>query len=146
MRSAMDRIESRCKALYRAVPSVRHTHRHLGARSARGSRWCDARRATANRMKVTMNPLMKRRAPDRNAGRDDDLDRSRPSPMLRIVAIIVIVAMVLSSASVIIARTDVGTGTGLLIFAVLTVIAGLLVWAWNRQGRTADDDLMGAGS
>jgi len=93
-----------------------------------------------------MDPLLNDRAELSEDRRDDDLDRTGLSPMLRIVAIIMIVAMVLSSASVIIARADVGTGTGLLIFAVLIGIAGLVVWLWNRQYRNPDDDLMDTGS
>ena len=93
-----------------------------------------------------MDPLLNERPAGRNSGREDELSGSRLSPVLRIVAIIVIVAMVLSSASVIIARANVGTGTGLLIFAVLILIAGLVVWRWNRQGRHPDDDLMDTGS
>ncbi len=59
--------------------------------------------------------------------------------MLRIISITVIVAMMLASASVIIALTDLGPRTGLMIFAVAIGIAGLLVWLWNRQGRAGED-------
>jgi hypothetical protein len=96
-------------------------------------------------METAMDPQLNGRTPDRHAGRDDDLDRPGPSPLLRIVSIIVIFAMVLASASVIISLTDLGPRTGLVIFAVAIGIAGLLVWLWNRQGRTADDDIMDTG-
>lgn len=87
-----------------------------------------------------MDPLLNQRTSDRNTRREDEFPRSGLSPLVRIVSIIVIVAMVLASASVIIALTDLGPGTGLVIFAVAIGIAGLLVWLWNRQGRTAGDD------
>lgn len=51
---------------------------------------------------------------------------------------IVIVAMVLASASLIIVLTDLGERTGLAIFAAAAGIAGLLVWLWNREGRDGD--------
>lgn len=89
-----------------------------------------------------MNPLLNERRQDHHDGRDDDSDRSEPSFLLRIVSVIVIVAMVLASASVIIALTDLGPRTGLVIFAVAIGIAGLLVWLWNRRGRAGDRDIV----
>lgn len=83
-----------------------------------------------------MDPLLNQPAREPK----DEPSRSRSSPLLRIVSVIVIVAMVMASASVIIALTDLGPATGLVIFAVAIGCAGLLVWLWNRQGRDEGRD------
>ena len=91
-----------------------------------------------------MDPLLNQRTTAPGGAREDELSGSGPSRMLRIVSIIVIVAMVLGSASVIITLTALGPAMGLVIFAVAIGIAGLLVWRWNRQGQ--DGDIVDAGS
>lgn len=93
-----------------------------------------------------MDPLLNQTTPDRNPGRDDALERTGPSLMLRIISITVILAMLLASASVIIAMTDLGVRLGLVIFVAAFGIAGLLVWRWNRQDRHVDGDNMDSAS
>lgn len=93
-----------------------------------------------------MDPLLNQTTPDRKAGQDDAPGRSGPSRAVRIVSITIILAMMLASASVIIALTDLGVRLGLVIFAVAFGIAGLLVWLWNRQGRLEDGGIRDSAS
>lgn len=78
---------------------------------------------------------------DRDTRQGGHVEPVGPSPALRILSVIVIVAMILASASLIVTLSEPGVRTGMGIFVVAVAVVGLLVWLWNRRGRPGDGDV-----